>query len=137
MYNNQEIALRIKQIAKEKKISIKQLLENCNLNVNYISQFSNGRDMTAGNLYSIAKCLDVSVDYLLGRTDEPHTIGGHSIQTGSVGDNSSNNDTIVKISDSMQKSFDEMSTELLKKFNELSFDEKLEVFNYIKNIKVK
>lgn len=116
MYNNQEIALRIKQIAKEKKISIKQLLENCNLNVNYISQFSNGRDMTAGNLYSIAKCLDVSVDYLLGRTDEPEY-------------------NSISISEQKQNNFDEMSTELLKKFNELSFDEKLEVFNYIKNIK--
>lgn len=71
MYDNQEIAFKIKQSAKNKKITIKQLLEECNLNVNYISQFANGRDMTAGNLYSIADYLGVSIDYLLGRTDTP------------------------------------------------------------------
>lgn len=71
MYNNQEIALRIKETARTKKLSIKQLLDECGLNINYISQFANGKDMTAGNLYNIANLLDVSVDYLLGRTDTP------------------------------------------------------------------
>lgn len=71
MYNSQEIAFKIKQSAKNQKITIKQLLDKCGLNVNYISQFANGRDMTVGNLYSIADCLGVSVDYLLGRTDTP------------------------------------------------------------------
>ncbi len=71
MYNNQEIAFKIKQSAKNQKITIKQLLEKCGLNVNYISQFANGRDMTGMNLYKIADYLGVSVDYLLGRTDTP------------------------------------------------------------------
>ncbi|MBD5159347.1 MAG: helix-turn-helix domain-containing protein [Ruminococcus sp.] len=71
MYNNQEIAFKIKQSAKSKKVTVKQLLEKCNLNINYISQFANGKDMTAGNLYKIADLLDVSVDYLLGRSDAP------------------------------------------------------------------
>lgn len=71
MYSNQEIAFKIKEIARTKNYSIKQLLDECNLNVNYISQFANGKDMTAGNLYKIANLLDVSIDYLLGRTDTP------------------------------------------------------------------
>ncbi|MCM1224497.1 MAG: helix-turn-helix domain-containing protein [Lachnospiraceae bacterium] len=75
MYNNQEIAFKIKQTAKDKKVTVKQLLEECNLNVNYISQFANGRDMTAGNLYKIASLLDVSIDYLLGRTETPTGYG--------------------------------------------------------------
>lgn len=33
------------------------------------------------------------------------------------------------------KSYDEMTAELIKRFQSLSFDEKIEVFNYIKNIK--
>lgn len=89
MYNNQEIASKIKQTAKDKKISIKQLLEKCDLNVNYISQFANGRDMTVGNLYSIANYLGVSVDYLLGRADSSQAVT--QINTGDVGDHSSVN----------------------------------------------
>lgn len=83
MYNNQEIAFKIKQSAKDKKITIRQLLEECNLNVNYISQFANGRDMTVGNLYSIADYLGVSIDYLLGRTDTPtgYSNGINNVQT--------------------------------------------------------
>lgn len=82
MYNNQEIAFKIKQSAKDKKITIKQLLEECNLNVNYISQFANGRDMTGMNLYKIADYLGVSVDYLLGRTDTPtgYSSGVNNVQ---------------------------------------------------------
>ncbi|MDE5834605.1 MAG: helix-turn-helix transcriptional regulator [Ruminococcus sp.] len=78
MYNHQEIAFKIKQSAKDKKITIKQLLDICGLNVNYISQFANGKDMTGMNLYKIADYLGVSVDYLLGRTNTPF---GCSIET--------------------------------------------------------
>ena len=111
MYNNQEIALKIKQIAKNRKVSIKQLLEDCNLNVNYISQFANGRDMTVGNLYLIANYLGVSVDYLLGRTDNPDI---HS-------------DSSIVVTREYTENF---LDEFFEEFKKLGINQKIKVMNY-------
>lgn len=71
MYNSQEIAQIIKKMAKERNITIKQLLENCNLNINTISELSKGKQISYINFAIIADNLGCSVDYLLGRTDAP------------------------------------------------------------------
>ena len=71
MNNPQQIAFQIKQSAKEKNITVKQLLENCGLNINTISELSKGKQISYVNFANIADYLAVSVDYLLGRTDNP------------------------------------------------------------------
>lgn len=75
MYNSQEIAQIIKKMAKERNITIKQLLEKCNLNINTISELSKGKQISYINFAIIADNLGCSVDYLLGRTDEPNRSG--------------------------------------------------------------
>lgn len=71
MYITQDIAMRIKSTAKSKNIAIKQLLYDCELNINAISEFSKGKQLSCISLAKIADYLDCSVDYLLGRTDIP------------------------------------------------------------------
>ncbi len=71
MYITQDIAHRIKATAKARKITIKQLLSECGLNINAISEFSKGKNLSCISLARIADYLDCSVDYLLGRTDNP------------------------------------------------------------------
>ena len=71
MQELQEMALRIKLTTKRKGITLKKMLEACNLNINYISELSKGKKATILNIYKIADYLDCSVDYLLGRTDNP------------------------------------------------------------------
>lgn len=72
MYNSQNTAERINQTAKIKNIQQKNMLEECNLNKNVIStMLSRGSMPKADNLAKIADYLDCSVDYLLGRTDNP------------------------------------------------------------------
>jgi Predicted transcriptional regulators len=71
MYITQDIAYRIKATAKSRKITIKQLLSECGLNINAISEFSKGKNLSCISLARIADYLDCSVDYLLGRTDNP------------------------------------------------------------------
>ena len=73
MYITQEIANKIKLQTKSKKISIKNLLSNCELNINAISEFSKGKQLSCISLAKIADYLDCSVDYLLGRTDNPNS----------------------------------------------------------------
>lgn len=125
---------KLKNICKAKGINVTQLCTLVTGSSGNLATWKKGY-MRSDYLAKAADILNCSTDYILDRTDNPNCT---SIRAGDInGNNSSNNDTSVKISDSMQKSFDEMSTELLKKFNELSFDEKIEVFNYIKNIKVK
>lgn len=85
MYNQQEIAEKIKQKVKENKTTLKQLLDCCDLNINYISDFAKGKDMTVNKLYEIANYLNVSIDYLLGRTEEPTQIMNNSgVFTGGI-----------------------------------------------------
>ena len=67
MYVTQEIAERIKLQAKLKGVAIKDLLADCDMNINAISQFSKGKQMSCTSLALVADYLDCSVDYLLGR----------------------------------------------------------------------
>ena len=71
MYDLQAIAIRIKQQAKAKKISMREMLSACNLGINAISEMAKGKAMSSLALAGIADYLDCSVDYLLGRSDSP------------------------------------------------------------------
>ena len=75
MYNEQETAFIIKQTSKTKNITIKQLLENCNLSINTVSELSKGKRMSYISFAKIAEALDCSMDYLMGRTDNPNISG--------------------------------------------------------------
>lgn len=85
MYNSQETIFRIKQRAKEQGIAILDLQTKCDLGRNAISQAAKSQDgMKARNLFAIAEVLDCSVDYLLGRTDNPTVSGNNIIQSSNV-----------------------------------------------------
>ena len=71
MYDFKKIATRIKTKAKSKGISLKIMLSECELGISTVSQMAKGNDMLSKNLARIADYLDCSVDYLLGRTDNP------------------------------------------------------------------
>lgn len=71
MYITRDIANRIKSQAKAEKISLKDMLADCDMNVNSISEFGKGKQMSCISLALIADYLGCSVDYLLGRTDTP------------------------------------------------------------------
>lgn len=71
MYNSQDIANRIKFRAKNQGYSISAVLSTCELGKNTVSKIGQGTDILTLNFAKIADCLDCSVDYLLGRTDNP------------------------------------------------------------------
>ena len=71
MYNLTDIANKIKSVAKARGIAIKDLLLECDLGINAISELSKGKQLSSISLAKIADHLKVSVDYLLGRTDTP------------------------------------------------------------------
>ncbi len=69
MYDSNQIAERIKGLAKQRNITIKRLLADVGLGFNTMSNMRNSMPK-ADNLARIADYFDCSVDYLLGRTDK-------------------------------------------------------------------
>lgn len=93
-----------------------------NLSTATATHWKNGTMPKGDVLFKIANFLDCSVDYLLGRANEPTM----AIET--------NQECVLsKVSEEQNIDLDEMSKELLQRFQKLSFDNKLEVFNYIKS----
>ncbi len=107
MYDTQNIAFVIKKTAKEKDISIKQLLDDCQLNINTISELSKGKQISYLSFAKIADYLDVSVDYLLGRTEDP------------------------------EKKYDATISQVAEAFSKLSFSDKAKVMNLIAELSEK
>ena len=70
MYISADIPERIKTLAKEQKIAVKTMLAELNMGPNTMSNFKTSMPK-ADTLARIADYLDCSVDYLLGRTDNP------------------------------------------------------------------
>ena len=66
--------LRLKQLRKERHISQNQLAMALNMNQNSISRYENGeREADYDTLIAFADYFGVSIDYLLGRTNNPDT----------------------------------------------------------------
>ena len=66
------LSARIKEQCKINKLTVKKLLEKCNMNRNTIYDLENKHSFPSSDKLSrIADYLDCSVDYLLGRTDNP------------------------------------------------------------------
>lgn len=122
----------IKQLCKEKGLSITKLSEMVTESSGNLSTWKKGY-MRSDYLSKVADILEVSTDYLLGRTDQPNGYNNNQIHNSdnvALGENAQ-----VHINNTPAENNDEMTSELIKRFKNLSFDEKIEVFNYIKNIK--
>lgn len=64
--------MRLKEIRKAKGLSQLKLAIDLNTNQNTISRYENGeREPGIAELIAIADYFDISVDYLIGRTNDP------------------------------------------------------------------
>ena len=67
--------MRLKKLRKEKGISQLKLAMDLSLNQNSISRYENGtREADYATLIKFADYFNVSIDYLLERTDNPKTL---------------------------------------------------------------
>lgn len=69
LYKSPDVANRIKSYAKIKNVALKTILEECGLGSNTFSHMLHGKEISFSSLARIADFLNVSVDFLLGRTD--------------------------------------------------------------------
>lgn len=64
--------MRFKELRKSKNITQLKLALDLNMNQNTISRYENGeRQPSLSDLIKIADYFGVSIDYILGRTDNP------------------------------------------------------------------
>lgn len=121
MNNSQNVALTIKQLAKNRNIQIKKMLADCELSINTLSTMQAGGSYPRmETIVKIAEYLDCSIDYLLGRTDSPQTTGGHFIKIEDIhGDHSAN----VNIGESI----DRETLEIAQMIKKLSIVERAEI----------
>ena len=141
MYELVETVRKIKEEAKKKGIKISDMLISCDLNINTLSSMSNrGSWIQSNSLAKIADYLNCSVDYLLGRTDNPN-VNGNIINTGNTGvvTGDYNNSSINSINSKEQKSneLDSTTLQIAKAFQDLDIFEKTEVMNLISKLSKK
>lgn len=71
MYESAKVAETIKWRSKANGIQLKDMLQDLHLNKNTLSNMYSGSMLKGDSLARIADYLDCSVDYLLGRTENP------------------------------------------------------------------
>lgn len=64
---------RIKLVVKLRKTTLKLLAEETGISYDTIKKWGQGTDASAVNLLAVARCLDVSMDYLVGNTTDPNS----------------------------------------------------------------
>lgn len=131
MYITQKIADTVKLQAKQKKISIKDLLSTCELNINTISDFSRGQQISLISFARIADCLDCSIDYLLGRTNNPQSHKSIAITTG---DNQNSAIGNVNSDIHIAGDLDTLAADLLKVFEKLDSFKKAKLLLYAEEL---
>ena len=144
MYNSHDLAISIKAVAKEKNKVIKEMLKTCELSSNTMSSLYHGKSIAFDSVAKIADYLEVSVDYLLGRTDEPHTVKEHSnsanISNSNIVDHSHGTITINNgetskepqtESISKQTVINETTKELIGVFESLPTRERIRLLNMV------
>ena len=71
MYDAQKIAKRIKERSRQQGIKLGDLLSGLDMGINTVSHMAKGQEISYLAFAPIADALSCSVDYLLGRTDDP------------------------------------------------------------------
>lgn len=134
MYEAYQIAEKIKAIAKSRNVVIKVMLEECGLSKNTLSSMSSGGSTPKSeNLAKIADYLNCSVDYLLGRTDNPSVTGGTYIRNNNNNVNQAINGDVNINADTSEKD----DKQLFDMIKGLDLVQRSETIVYINNLKKK
>lgn len=115
----------------EKGITQSKLAENTSISTGNISDWKKGKSMpSAVKLDELATYFDCSVDYLLGRTENPNLSSINDSNNGIINNNSSVNNSNQTIGLNPLTT-DETAVQLLEAFQKLDIFGKTEVMNLI------
>lgn len=121
MYNSANVAKIIKELAKERKVSVKNVLDDVGLNYNTMTNMKTSMPK-ADNLAKIADYFGCSVDYLLGRADTTSEINSHNTIRG--------NNNIIGNGNNIYEKPSEQETALLNIFKKLDVIRQAQLLAY-------
>ncbi|MDD7534179.1 MAG: helix-turn-helix transcriptional regulator [Treponema sp.] len=129
MYLPQDLGSTIKEIMQSKNIKAKDMLEACELSINTLSNLNHNKAIGFDSLAKIADYLDVSVDYLLGRTEHMScsTNSGSVINSGSNNNIQNGNNIINSNNNNIAQSAPIENDDVWATYSKLSTKDKLEV----------
>lgn len=134
IYDTDKTVFRIRNTARRKNIKPSNLYADCGLAQSSLSMMkTRGSWISSITLARIADYLDVSVDYLLGRTDEPSI---NKFKGNNININNNSSSTISNINVNSQASSDEIE-EMANMMKGLSLLERARVVLFINQIKNK
>ncbi len=114
MKNSQNLAETIETLSKEKGVSVSSLLQELEMNKNALfTMKKSGYLPRVESLCKFADYFQCSLDYLVGRTDNPEII--------STGKTTSTND--------IQEQLDKTTAEFMQLFQSLDISDKIAVMN--------
>ena len=120
MKNPQNLAETIEALSKEKGISVSSMLQDLEMNKNALfTMKKSGYLPRVESLCKFADYFQCSLDYLLGRTEEPQTM--NQVNNGNIGNNSNVNINKSNLSDT--------DSELITEFKKLTFTDKAKVMS--------
>lgn len=122
------------ELTQKKGITMYELSQKTNIQQSLLSNYKSGKKKPAlENIIKLADFFNVSTDYLLGRTDSPNItktyIGGDNNGVQAI----ENSSVTISKSPELEKNKDEMTEELVKAFQSMSFTDKMDVMNYVLN----
>lgn len=130
MYTAQTTIERIQKIIKTRGLVQKDVLTDCGLNENTLKRMTDIRGMASFSLAKIADYLGVSVDYLLGRTDDPETKGISNVI--SIHGDNAHNISNINMGKASTEDIDEI-VEMLKSLTLVQRSEVVLMINKMKN----
>jgi transcriptional regulator with XRE-family HTH domain len=121
------VSQRILEVMQEKHITQKKLADYTGISTSAISDWKKkGTNPSVDKIVAISECLGVSVDYLLGRTDDPN-----STQQTNNSDVHNNKNSNISVNQHNNSDIDGVSREMLDRFQTLKFEDKIEVMSLI------
>lgn len=117
---------KIQEVLDSKNIKASKMMRDLGFSSGLFSQWKAGKqEVSLEKIISIANYFDCSVDYLLGRTENPNVNNsGTSISQKYIG-----GDANASITNETKKSADSISEKFMAIFNNLPFEEQLAVMN--------
>lgn len=128
VYSAELTISRVQSEIKSKKLVQKIVLEECGVSENTLKKMTDKRGISSFSLAKIADCLECSVDYLLGRTDNPK-LREAAVLIGDIS-NISNNSGIVGSVNSSISSIDGSVSTLVDIYNKLEPVEQAKLLVY-------